>query len=749
LISITPGAPQTDYTQFYNANANCYEYNQIISVLDNAAPVIDNCPASPVNFGDVTSNDGQLWNDPFFNDPIHNIHDLCEMPVDLSINASDICAGTNVNIRYLLFLDTDNSGDMETVVNSANPPAYGFINVGNALNPNFGGGNPLRFDKRPVPADQVWRFGLQTTVANGKKTGRVGFNTLAAPNTYVLPQLPHGTHKIKWLVQDGCGNEATCEYTFVIRDTKPPTVVCLNGISVNIMPTQMIQIWDTELLQYTVDNCTPDAQMAQANKTGICTNCTSFPLDAQGNPIKQVTFTCAQLGTQTVRIWSRDAMGNADFCATYVLVQDNNGNCVPGNNPGNKVVAGDIKGQDKLNVAQGLEDADVAIVGTHPALPNINLNPVTNVAGHFQTNPAVPVLANFTVTPVKDGDYLNGVDMLDVLKIQRHILGLEPLPSAYRQIAADVNNTGSITASDITELRKLILGAYTELPNVGSYRFVDGAYVFPNPNNPFVPKFPELISVAQLQDDKMDNHFEAVKMGDVTGNAVFNTVMSADDRTAGTLLFDIADRKVAKGEEFTVDFTAAERVLGYQFTMNAKGLTILDVVPGAGMDVNNFAVFAAKGAMTTVVEDASAANASFSVKFRATEAGDLSRMLSVSSAITKAVSYSNDAERHEVGFRFNGQNGSVISGVGFELYQNQPNPFINSTVVGFHLPEATTATLSVYDELGRTLFTQKGDFAKGYNAITIDRSKLNTTGVMFYSLETANQSATKQMIQTK
>jgi hypothetical protein len=65
------------------------------------------------------------------------------------------------------------------------------------------------------------------------------------------------------------------------------------------------------------------------------------------------------------------------------------------------------------------------------------------------------------------------------------------------------------------------------------------------------------------------------------------------------------------------------------------------------------------------------------------------------------------------------------------------------------LPEATTATLRVTDELGRTLFTQKGDFAKGYNAITIERSKLNTTGVLFYTLETAKQTATKQMIQTK
>jgi len=33
------------------------------------------------------------------------------------------------------------------------------------------------------------------------------------------------------------------------------------------------------------------------------------------------------------------------------------------------------------------------------------------------------------------------------------------------------------------EIRKLILGLYTDLPNNKSWRFVDHAFVFPNPNN--------------------------------------------------------------------------------------------------------------------------------------------------------------------------------------------------------------------------------------------------------------------------
>ena len=50
---------------------------------------------------------------------------------------------------------------------------------------------------------------------------------------------------------------------------------------------------------------------------------------------------------------------------------------------------------------------------------------------------------------------------------------------------------------------------------------------------------------------------------------------------------------------------------------------------------------------------------------------------------------------------------------------------------------------------GRVLFTQQGDYAKGYNAMVLDRSLLKTAGVMYYTLETATASATKKMIQIK
>ena len=40
-------------------------------------------------------------------------------------------------------------------------------------------------------------------------------------------------------------------------------------------------------------------------------------------------------------------------------------------------------------------------------------------------------------------------------------------------IAADINNDKDISAIDLIELRKLILGIYLELPDNGSWKMVD------------------------------------------------------------------------------------------------------------------------------------------------------------------------------------------------------------------------------------------------------------------------------------
>jgi hypothetical protein len=47
------------------------------------------------------------------------------------------------------------------------------------------------------------------------------------------------------------------------------------------------------------------------------------------------------------------------------------------------------------------------------------------------------------------------------------------------------------------------------------------------------------------------------------------------------------------------------------------------------------------------------------------------------------------------------------------------------------------------------VYQQKGQFPKGENTVVLDRALLNTTGVLYYQLETDTDMATKKMIQAK
>ncbi|MBL7825566.1 MAG: T9SS type A sorting domain-containing protein [Saprospiraceae bacterium] len=287
--------------------------------------VLQNCPSN-LTFCDLSPNDANLWNESYWTDPLNQTNDLSEAGCDLSLSAYDTCANATIGVKYLLFLDLDRNGAAETVIKSWDPPAPGTVNYNNWNLPNYDGGEVRTFDERPVPADQKYQFAIETITTGDTIVGKVRWNTEAAPNSYVDAQLPLGvSHKIRWIVEDNLGNDEVCEPTIQLNDCKAPIVVCINGLSVNLMPTQQVTIWATDFLQYMEDNATPSYNLDFAiRKQGTGTG---FPVDGNGDPVISLTYDCTELGTQVIELWSRDASGNADYCQTYLIVQDNQNNC--------------------------------------------------------------------------------------------------------------------------------------------------------------------------------------------------------------------------------------------------------------------------------------------------------------------------------------------------------------------------------------------------------------------------------------
>jgi hypothetical protein len=87
------------------------------------------------------------------------------------------------------------------------------------------------------------------------------------------------------------------------------------------------------------------------------------------------------------------------------------------------------------------------------------------------------------------------------------------------------------------------------------------------------------------------------------------------------------------------------------------------------------------------------------------------------------------------------------SEVNYALYQNEPNPFVSKTTIGFELPTAADYTLTVYDVTGKELKVVNSKGVAGYNTVTIE--DLNTTGVLSYRLQSDDFVATKKMVSIK
>lgn len=219
VVKVTPSdTDPTNYCVFWSPNSNGYRYTQRIVITDDIPPTLMNCMSStPLTFADTTQNDPYYWNAVF--NPDQPAKDRSEMPASLNITTTDGCFGSNIQVSYLLFLDLDGDEVQETVVSSLNLPPTGHVYYGNAFSPNYSGGTLVEFDKRPVPASLKWRFARQTATGSNILFAAVRWNNSLAPNTFVVPELPGGKHKIRWQAMDQCGNYVECEQHFTISPT--------------------------------------------------------------------------------------------------------------------------------------------------------------------------------------------------------------------------------------------------------------------------------------------------------------------------------------------------------------------------------------------------------------------------------------------------------------------------------------------------------------------------------------------------
>ncbi len=573
------------------------------------------------------------------------------------------------------------------------------------------------------PSTLLWYVTVEAVGANGSRTLAEEYS-FSGPTATVSTEEGGETslHVITWTCKDACGNTIVTETTVTFADKKNPTPVCLQDISTATMNVDgsSVAIWASDYDLGSFDNC-GDVDVYFKDSDGDAVSSLSFGCDDIANGIS---------ATQELQLFVADESGNEDFCYVTLRIDDNADICEDVDSG-----ASAISGEVSTELGDMIESAEVS-------LNKVNTD-MTSVEGKyaFGSNPAYSA---YEITAKKDDDYLNGVTTLDLVLIQKHVLGIEALDSPYKVIAADINSDANVSAIDLVELRKLILGVYNTLPSNDSWRFIDATETFADANDPF--PFTEALNIAELNGDALNQDFLGIKVGDVSGNAIANSLIAAGTRSAGTLNIEIADATVDAGQVISVPVSAANfsDIAAYQFTMDVNKLEFTGVESGAiNVSADNFGLIDANTITTAWNSTAgvSASDVLFTMNFRATADVTLSEAISVSSRVTTAAAYTANADQLDVNVSFNG-----VATTEFALFQNEPNPFENVTRIAFELPQAASATLTVFDVTGKVVSIVRGDFAQGVNTITLDKSDLNASGVMYYQLESGEFTATKKMI---
>ncbi len=243
--------------------------------------------------------------------------------------------------------------------------------------------------------------------------------------------------------------------------------------------------------------------------------------------------------------------------------------------------------------------------------------------------------------PFYEYDYR--VNMADVRRIVKHILGDEELAKPYNWIAADVNNSGTISVLDIIAIQRLLLGV-TESLDVPSWRYVpkyalnDESFNTAFNANPFTAVWhqgdivhayldnPDNMEVDfsylgeknnteqfKLEWDNPDLqefdtwNFYAVKSGDVTNVGELEEVVDGNggDQVPGDignfegLAIDVSsDAEMVKGENYEILVKAQDAMdlEAFQLSFDLTDLAVKDI-RGQGdfiIDDNNYHIDGSK-----------------------------------------------------------------------------------------------------------------------------------------------------------
>ncbi|MFK8104344.1 MAG: T9SS type A sorting domain-containing protein [Saprospiraceae bacterium] len=361
----------------------------------------------------------------------------------------------------------------------------------------------------------------------------------------------------------------------------------------------------------------------------------------------------------------------------------------------------------------------------------------------------IPYGLGCQIAPYKNTNPRNGVNLFDLVLMQKHILNTQVFTSPYQRIAADQDQNGEVSILDIIEFRKLLLFLSTELPNHPAWRFIPSNFVFPNPLNPYETTFPESYDCADLTGSDNNLDFVAIKMGDVDYDANASNLQLSDVRNfAEPSLLVVKDLSKKRGEVFPVklQLEKSTELLGLQFTLtfDPQELQFMGLESSSKLNSNAShwnTTKASEGILSFCWHQAEALTLQpedliLTLNFTARNAIVLSEALRLSTRYTTPeVLRQENATQYELAnlaLQFKDSSEQFIPKATATIF---PNPFTTATKLNYQLDQPAEVYFQIVNVQGQVLQTQRTWQTAGSHEIILSENLFVARGVYYCVLK--------------
>lgn len=397
------------------------------------------------------------------------------------------------------------------------------------------------------------------------------------PSYTYTADFPIGEHRMVFTATDDCGNTSTTERIFRVNDCYVPELTCKEDRIYNLQPLVEIgdidgdgEVEEAAVLIEAIDlaSCEfPDC----SGELVYSINRVGEPVDRDQNSLFLDCEDRYQLDVE-VYVWD-DAFNpfavqpdstiggnNWRKCTVRVRVQDPNLAC------NNCQVENNITINGQVSLLNGTPIEEVAIEGGITTRPTM-----TNNFGMYQLGGTVG--DDFILSASKEVDPREGLSTIDLVILQRHLLGIDMINNSFVRLAADVNRDNQINLQDLIHLRALILAKRELYPDGSPWRFVDADW-----NGMGFP--PELILLENTENCGYDHDFIGLRLGDLNTSFGGDAGGAPSGRSRPVVL-EAQDVDFGSDEEIAVSLRLTEYadLTGGQIALrwDDAGLELIDV----------------------------------------------------------------------------------------------------------------------------------------------------------------------------